>query len=510
MFRVENLSKMYISKKKRHVVDALKDISFDLPNKGLVFILGESGSGKTTLLNILSGIDTADSGNIWVANKLLNQLSIKKLDDYRNGMIDFIFQEFNLIEEINVLDNIKLACQLQNKIPDERKIDELLLELGLNENFKYRKINELSGGQKQRIGIIRALLKDSNIILADEPTGNLDSKTSKKVFDKLKEKSKNKLVIIITHDESQAYNYANQIVKINNGCIEQNLVRKTDAEIKKTDKENNPINNFIPVDQIDHNIHQQKEYIYPSNFVSIPSSLNFKLSFKLAFSALKCKKILLIIFLLLISILTFINLFLPIIAVYSEGKFFVLFNYLKNINIFINDDKGNFNSIFDMHFIFQLLYFFIFFITPALLIWIYFALSIRFKKREIGILKTLGSSNLTIIKIFLLECFIFSFLITLVSFYICFKMIPGAAFPHQNNLININFLTYKGIIKPLVRDKTELSKMLLSFLTYPVFERIFFVFIYLFFIYFLFSFISILTPLSFLYRKKTIDIISPK
>ena len=150
----------------------------------MVFILGKSGSGKSTLLNILGGLDNCDSGEIYVDSKKISNFKENDYDYYRNTYVGFIFQEFNLIEEYNVYDNISLGLKLQKEKVKKEQLDQILEQVGLT-GLGLRKINELSGGQKQRVAIARALIKNPNMILADEPTGSLDSETGKQIFDLL-------------------------------------------------------------------------------------------------------------------------------------------------------------------------------------------------------------------------------------------------------------------------------------------------------------------------------------
>lgn len=227
MFRLKNICKKYKSKK-GCVTTALNNISLNFKDKGLVFILGKSGSGKSTLLNIIGGLDVADSGDIFFFGKNTKNFSKNDFDSYRNTYVGFIFQEFNLLEDYSVIDNIRLSLQLQRKKIDNKLIHDTLKKLNLDK-LEYRKINELSGGQKQRVAIARALIKKPKIVLADEPTGNLDSITAKQVIELLKEISKNKLVIIVSHDNEMAFEYADRIIKIKDGHIEY------DDEIKKVD-----------------------------------------------------------------------------------------------------------------------------------------------------------------------------------------------------------------------------------------------------------------------------------
>ena len=220
MIRFVNVSKEYRSKKGQ-ITKALNDININLGNKGLVFIIGKSGSGKSTLLNILGGLDSKTSGKIYIDNKDIDSFREKDYDSYRNTYIGFIFQDFNLLEEYNVFDNVMLSAKLLRKKVDKEEILNLLERLGLK-GLEYRNINELSGGQKQRVGIARALIKNPKIILADEPTGNLDSHSSLETFKLLKEISKEKLVVVVSHDLENANTYADKILELQDGSAIRN------------------------------------------------------------------------------------------------------------------------------------------------------------------------------------------------------------------------------------------------------------------------------------------------
>lgn len=217
MIELKNISKNYKSKK-RVKTKALDNVSLQFDDKGITFILGKSGSGKSTLLNILGGLDKYDGGEMIILGKSSKDFTQADFDSYRNTYIGFIFQEFNILEDYDVYENVSLALELQQKTVDDKKIDDLLEKLELK-SLKYRKINELSGGQKQRVAIARALIKNPKIILADEPTGNLDSQTGSQVMDLLKEISKEKLVIIVSHDEEFAHKYGNRIIEIKDGQV---------------------------------------------------------------------------------------------------------------------------------------------------------------------------------------------------------------------------------------------------------------------------------------------------
>ena len=213
--KIKNLTKVY--KTEYELVHALNDMTLEFPQKGLVFIVGVSGSGKSTLMNMLSGVDTPTSGEVVVGNKSLFTENKKQLFGYRNSYVGLIFQDYNLIEDLNVYDNIKLPLEFLG-INDYSIIDEVIKKVDI-EDIKYSKVTEISSGQMQRVAIARALVKDSAMILADEPTGNLDSKNTKIVMDLLKEISKDRLVIVITHDDDAAHEYGDRIIAIEDGTI---------------------------------------------------------------------------------------------------------------------------------------------------------------------------------------------------------------------------------------------------------------------------------------------------
>ena len=217
MIQITNLKKDYTSKT-GVTTNALKGINLNIREKGLVFIIGKSGSGKSTLLNVLGGLDNITEGQILINNKDLTKFNEKELDSYRNTYVGFVFQDFNLLEQYSVSENIELANSLQGKETYKEELENLLTKLEINE-FKDRKINELSGGQKQRVSIARALIKKPNLLLCDEPTGNLDINTGAQIFNVLQEISKERLVIVVSHDLDSARKYANRIIQIEDGNI---------------------------------------------------------------------------------------------------------------------------------------------------------------------------------------------------------------------------------------------------------------------------------------------------
>lgn len=229
MIEIKNLTKIYKSQSKEDVI-AVNNISLSFYESGLIVINGESGCGKTTLLNILGGLDKKTSGEYIINKKRVEDF--KSLDDFRNQVVGIVFQDYNLIENLNVFDNINLALSLQDNSNNKQMVFDVLAKVGL-EGFEQRKINELSGGQKQRIAIARALVKNSQIILADEPTGNLDSETSKEIFKLLKEISKSKLVIVVSHDRKLSKQFADRLIELKDGKI----VSDNGADEKVVDSE---------------------------------------------------------------------------------------------------------------------------------------------------------------------------------------------------------------------------------------------------------------------------------
>lgn len=222
--------------------NALNSVSIKFRKSEFVCILGPSGSGKTTLLNVLGGLDNYDDGDLIINGKSTRKFKSKDWDEYRNNVIGFIFQSYNLIGHISVLANVELSLKLSSVPKKERrkKALEVLEKVGLK-NHIHKKPNELSGGQMQRVAIARSLVNDPEIILADEPTGALDTKTSKDIMDLIKKVSKGKLVIMVTHNESLAKEYATRIINLKDGKItgdtnpyEEKENEKKDYKFRKT------------------------------------------------------------------------------------------------------------------------------------------------------------------------------------------------------------------------------------------------------------------------------------
>jgi len=234
MLEVRDLVKKYkIGKKSKKRVTALNKVSITFPETGLIFLLGKSGSGKSTLLNAIGGLDEFDSGEIIIKGRSSKDFSQSDFDSYRNTFIGFIFQEYNVLEEFTVAKNLALAIELQGKTATKEAVNELL-EMVEMQDFAKRKPNQLSGGQKQRVAIARALIKNPEIIMADEPTGALDSNTGKQVMETLKKLSEKKLVIIVSHDREFAEIYGDRIIELKDGKIISDVTKK-EIEAKKTE-----------------------------------------------------------------------------------------------------------------------------------------------------------------------------------------------------------------------------------------------------------------------------------
>ncbi|MTP01565.1 ATP-binding cassette domain-containing protein, partial [Turicibacter sanguinis] len=218
MLQIEKIHKKYITGDL--VQTALNDVSLNLRDNELVAILGPSGSGKTTLLNIIGGLDHYDSGDLIINGISTKRYTDRDWDSYRNHTIGFVFQSYNLIPHQTVLSNVELALTISGVSKSERKkrAIEALEKVGLG-NQLHKKPNQMSGGQMQRVAIARALINAPDILLADEPTGALDSETSVQVMELLKEVAKDRLVVMVTHNPELAEEYATRIVKVRDGKI---------------------------------------------------------------------------------------------------------------------------------------------------------------------------------------------------------------------------------------------------------------------------------------------------
>ena len=229
MIKLENVSKIYTQEGNASV--GIRKINLEFKTGEFVAITGESGSGKTTLLNVISGIDTYEEGEMYVNGEETSYFTIEELEEYRNKYVGFIFQNYNIIDSYTVKQNVEAALLLNNYPAKEikKKAQELIEKVGLSHRMRT-KASKLSGGEKQRVVIARALAKNPLIIAADEPTGNLDSETSKQIIELLHEISKDRLVLIVTHDFEEVEKYATRKIRIFDGEIKEDVILKPKEE----------------------------------------------------------------------------------------------------------------------------------------------------------------------------------------------------------------------------------------------------------------------------------------
>ena len=225
MVRLEHVHK-YFFRRRRNEIHAINDTSLDTDDKGLVALLGPSGCGKTTLLNAIGGLDKINKGNIYINGQRISRRSSGAVDRIRTLSIGYIFQNYNLVENMTVFDNVAMALRMigiKDKLEIKDKVEYVLEKVGMY-RYRNRYADMLSGGERQRVGIARALVKNPNIVIADEPTGNLDSRNTLEVMNIIKSISRDKLVILVTHEEKLADFYADRIIRIKDGKVESDEI----------------------------------------------------------------------------------------------------------------------------------------------------------------------------------------------------------------------------------------------------------------------------------------------
>ena len=239
LLELKGIGKIYVSESNVSVGIRGVDLTFDRGE--FVAVTGKSGSGKSTLLNVISGMDTYEEGEMLVEGEPTSHFMQKDWEEYRKQYISFIFQDYNIIESFTVLQNVELALMnIENPKERREKALELLRRVGMEKHI-HHKGSKLSGGQKQRTVIARALAKDSPIILADEPTGNLDSQTSEEIIRLLREVSENKLVIVVTHNFEQVADYATRHIRIFNGSVETDHVLRPQSPVSAAPLPDTPV-----------------------------------------------------------------------------------------------------------------------------------------------------------------------------------------------------------------------------------------------------------------------------
>ncbi len=236
IIKIENITKNF--GKKDNITKVLKGISFDIKEGEFVAIIGKSGSGKSTLMNILGALDTPTSGNYFLDGRDISKMKDKQLAEIRQKKIGFVFQSFNLLNGVSVLKNVMMPLIYNKKVKTSDRKD-IALQCLENVSFDMERINnkpnQISGGQMQRVAIARALVNNPSMILADEPTGNLDSKTEEIVLNTFNDLNKNHdvTIVIITHDDSVA-NYADRIIKIHDGFVVEDVPKeKSNINLRK-------------------------------------------------------------------------------------------------------------------------------------------------------------------------------------------------------------------------------------------------------------------------------------
>lgn len=233
MIKIEKVNK-YFNHRKKNQIHIINNTSLELGDKGLVAILGQSGSGKTTLLNVIGGLDKVNSGKIFINNQKITRRNMNKIDKIRNLNIGYIFQDYKLIENMSVFDNVAISLRMigiKNKQEIEKRVNYVLNAVNMY-RYKNRPAKMLSGGEKQRVAIARAIVKNPSIILADEPTGNLDSKNSIEIMNIIKAISKDKLVILVTHEVELAKFYATRVIEIKDGKIEKDYENNSEDSLE--------------------------------------------------------------------------------------------------------------------------------------------------------------------------------------------------------------------------------------------------------------------------------------
>ncbi|CAP18288.1 ABC transporter, ATPase component [Candidatus Phytoplasma mali] len=541
MIQIVNLTKNFANKSQMPV-NVLKKISLNLPDKGLIFMLGKSGSGKTTLLNLLGGLDFFDHGDILINGNSTVNFKQSDFDNYRNGSVGFVFQDFNLIEDLNVMQNLALPLHLQGKKADPVMIKKLLKDFDLD-GFELRKVNQLSGGQKQRIAIARSIIKNPSIILADEPTGNLDSKTGKQVLEIFKKLSADKLVIIVSHDAESAYRYGQRVIELQDGKVLSDLSKnnvspspqqgfnpksfkigqKITPEIllqMQNQNQNDFKASFIATNQVaNDNTHEHREMI------KIGSYLPLKIAFKMGMSYFKEKKIALIFFLLISALMLYCQIFTTA-AFFGVKSLKNLQTHAKKLvsleDVSIIHIKNDIKEIIEFFKLFitnifrnMLFIFLIVFITVFFTVGRFVKQSIQFKKKEIGILRALGARSRDVFKIFFSEGFVIASLISIVGI-LFFYFIPFKNF-FIKNIINIISDTYIGVFNQWVTSSIsaqsisiigEMKDDLISFRENIIFcLHLGIAFLNIVVITFLIVFISIFYPIYNFARKKPIEVI---
>ena len=275
MIKLENVNK-YFNRYKKNQIHVINNTSIDFNKTGLVAILGPSGCGKTTLLNTIGGLDKVSSGNIYIDGKKITKRNVNEIDKIRNLKIGYIFQDYKLIDNLSVFDNVAISLKLIG-IKDKEEIKKRVmytLEKVNMARYKNRPASMLSGGEKQRVGIARAIVKNPSIILADEPTGNLDSKNSLEIMNIIKKLSNNYLVILVTHEEELARFYATHIIELKDGLIEKTYPNRENKKL------NYKLENRFYLKDFPNILNIEKDHLHINIYKDNNDDININLVFK--------------------------------------------------------------------------------------------------------------------------------------------------------------------------------------------------------------------------------------
>ncbi len=252
MVKLEKVNK-YFNRRKKNEIHIINNTSLEFENTGLVALLGTSGSGKTTLLNAIGGLDKVNKGKIYINGKKITRKSAHSVDKIRNLNIGYIFQDYKLIDNLSVYENVAMALRMigiKDKKEVEKRVNYVLESVNMY-RYRNRPAKMLSGGERQRVSIARAIVKKPNIVIADEPTGNLDSKNSLEIMNIIKAISKDKLVILVTHEVELAKFYASRIIEIQDGKIVKDYKNEANENLDYRLENKIYLKDFKNIDKID-------------------------------------------------------------------------------------------------------------------------------------------------------------------------------------------------------------------------------------------------------------------
>ncbi len=270
MIEIRNVSK-YFNKGKKNQINAIDNTTLSFDQVGLVSLLGQSGCGKTTLLNVIGGLDKVNKGSIHINDKSISVKNTSSIDETRNLLIGYIFQDYKLMNNATVYENVAIVLTmigLKDKEEIKRRVDYVLEKVGML-RYKKRPVTMLSGGERQRVGIARALVKNPSIILADEPTGNLDSKNSLEIMKIIKAISKDRLVILVTHEQTLAKFYSSRIVEIQDGKVVKDYDNNTDSTLDYEIENRFYLKDFETVNHVESNGSKINLYANTGNKINL-------------------------------------------------------------------------------------------------------------------------------------------------------------------------------------------------------------------------------------------------